>query len=427
MSMFVDTFVDTFVDRSKGDHEVMPKLEIRRNKSGEITGYRVRICVGRDANGKQVWRTTVIPSPGLTPARDRKEAERLAEEWEREQREQYQQTHEKRSRDKMTFGTFVNEYWLPLDVRDGKHAPNTVRFYEDRAREIVAFFGKKPLNSIGVSDCKRFIAHLRKDVKGKNGEPLSATTIEHEYRVFNNVMESARRMKFIRENPCDDLRPSDRPHKEADKKIDFLEPEEAQRFLECLSKEGVFWRAYFTVLLLTGLRRSEALGLQWQDLNTEEMTISVERNVTRDETSEDKIAVRKPKNGRSRIVPMTETVYDLLLQRKREQREQVGSVLPNAYIFGRADNPYRPIYPTSPTRKMARFIEKNGLKHVSPHCLRHSFATIGLLSGADLRVISETLGHASVEVTARHYAAVVDQLKRDAAEGVEKILSKKKA
>ena len=74
----------------------MATISPKKNKQGVVTGYKIRSCVGRDEQYKQVWRTTTISRPdGLTPARERKEIERLADSWEQAQKAEYEKTHAK--------------------------------------------------------------------------------------------------------------------------------------------------------------------------------------------------------------------------------------------------------------------------------------------------------------------------------------------
>lgn len=405
----------------------MASITTKTNKQGEITGYRIRACVARDAAGRQVWRTTTLPRPDgdLTPKKEEKEIKRQADDWEKSQRAQYEANHAKHDTNKLSFSTFVNDYWLPLDVHDGKHKANTIAFYEREGAELVSYFGKKEIGKISVVDVKKYITHLRKNARRKDGKPYSASSISHLFKTLTAVLESARRMKLIPYNPVDDLRPDEKPHEDPNRQIDFLRPEEAQRFIECLNGEPLFWRAYFMTLIFTGIRRGECCGLQWQDLNEAERTLTICRNVARDPNAEGKQAVTAPKSGKARVVPVVNEVYDLLLEWKSEQSAQYGKALfPTAYIFGRAADPHEPLYVTSPTRWLSRFVTRNNLPPVSPHDLRHTFATLSLRSGAKLETISKTLGHSDIKVTVKNYASVMMETQREAAEGAANIILK---
>ena len=79
----------------------MATITAKKDKAGNVTAYKVKICLGRDERYKQIQRTTTIKRPeGLTPAKERKEVERLAAEWERAQREEYEKTRSKVTRQK---------------------------------------------------------------------------------------------------------------------------------------------------------------------------------------------------------------------------------------------------------------------------------------------------------------------------------------
>lgn len=74
----------------------MASITARKDKQGNVTGYKVRVCVGRDEDYKQIWRTTTIPRPeGLTPKKELNEVKRLAGEWERTQKEEYERSGER--------------------------------------------------------------------------------------------------------------------------------------------------------------------------------------------------------------------------------------------------------------------------------------------------------------------------------------------
>ena len=351
----------------------MATVDTRKNKQGEIIGYRLRCCVGRDEAYKQVWRTNTIPRPeGLTPAREKKEVQRIADEWEAAQKAEFQRTSTKVDKSKITFADFVEGHWTPDFVRDGSHKPTGVVFYEHMASIVVGYFGpKKRLAQIDAEAVKRFVKFLNLEARTQKGEPFSAETRMHVYGTLRNILNYAQRMGYITNNPCDNLTTKEKPHKEA-KKVDFLDPNETRRFIACLENEPVFWRTYVNVLITAGLRRGECTGLQWRDIDPGKLTITIRRNVTIDKNNPDGFTVGSTKTGKSRIVPISNRVYNLLMELKHEQEEQLQvKMAPSAFIFCRTADPQKPLYPTSPTKWLRRFVEKNGLPGISPHDLRH--------------------------------------------------------
>lgn len=395
----------------------------RKDKNGNFTKYKLMCCVGRDEANKQIWRTKTINRPeGLTPAKERKEVQRIADDWETEQKADYERNHSKVDKSKITLAEFVNEHWWPDHVLDGEHTPNSVSFFKHMSDDILEYFGsKKKLEQIDAEAIKRYIKYLRKEATTKNGTPLSATTVQHHFGTLRNILEYARRFHYIKYNPCMDLSQKEKPHRD-NKKIDFLTPEQAQRFMKCLNDEPLFWQCFMNILITTGLRRGECVGLQWGDIDSNKLEMAVKRNVTIDKEAESKIHIGETKTKEQRIVPISQRLNGMLKRFKAEQEGKYGKLMPSAFIFCRSDNPYAPIYPTAPTRWQHRFVERNNLPKMSPHDLRHTAATLALESGADLKQVQELLGHKDPSTTMAFYAGVTEEAKRRTVEGIESLI-----
>lgn len=429
----------------------MATIEARKDKAGKVTGYRVRACVGRDEHNKQVWRTTTIPRPeGLTPKKEEREVERLADAWEQNCRAEYEKNKEKikaerrAEKKRISLVEFIDKHWIPNHVEHGPrpHTPDTVSFYKYVAGNIKNYFQKTnpgiKLAHIGKEEILEYLSWMRKETE------YSAATIKHHYGVLRSILDFAKYMDYIDQNPCEKIRKQDRPKKE-EKEVDFLEEEEALRFLSCLDsqKEIDFWKKYHSrsplmwkclcnTLILTGLRRGELVGLQWSDLNKKEMILHVRRNVTIDTSNkqekdpEKKIHIGVTKGKRTRTVPITAYLVDLLQQLKAEYDEKYQTLLPRAYIFCRTNNPYLPIYPTEPTRQMRKYIKRHNLPDVSPHDLRHTAASLAISAGADVRQVQGILGHRDPALTLKFYTGITEKRQRQATDGIENILRPKK-
>ena len=402
----------------------MAAITPRKDKQGNITGYKVRICVGRDEQYKQVWRATTIKRPeGLTPAKEKKEVERLADLWEQAQLAEYDKTHARESKDNITLAGFVAEHWWKDHVEDGTHTPSTISFYRHMTDDILEYFGpKKKLSQIDAEAVKRYIKYCNTEARTKRGEPYNPTTTQHHFSTLRNILEYARRFHYIQFDPCQDLSQKEKPQR-SKKQIDFLAPDDAKQFLSALDGEPLFWRAFMNVLITTGLRRGEAVGLQWGDIDADKLTITVQRNVTIDKNSPDKIHVGETKTGETRTVPVSPRVLALLTALKQEQQNKFKSVtMPTAYIFSSAADAYKPIYPTEPTRWQRKFTERHNLPKVSPHDLRHTAATLALESGANLKQVQALLGHSDPGTTMKFYAGVTEEAQRRTVEGIESLI-----
>lgn len=407
----------------------MAKLEERRDKNGNITGYRVRVCVGRNELGKQDWRTTTIKYPeGLTPKKAEKEAQRLADAWEKEKRAEYERDHAKHDKTKISFAEFVNEHWMADHVRNGDHTPSTVAFYHYMSLELITYFGNKKLSAIDTESIKRWVRYLNTEARTKDGLPLSPATIQREYETLRNILRYAYRLDFISKDPTEKLIQQEKPRGAArdisQRENAFLTPEQAHRFLDCLACEPLRLKTMLTLMIQTGLRRGETVGLQWGDIDINAQMLTVQRNVTLDTQSPDKIHVGATKTGESRTVPLTASLVSLLCEFKAEQeRNYEETLFKTAYVFCSEPNPYAPCYPTTPTRALARFVKRHDLPPVSPHDLRHTFATLALSSGANMKALQLSLGHKNITTTLSHYAGVTEKDLRSAVEGVEFILT----
>lgn len=444
----------------------MATISEKRNKRGELTGYKFTVClesvekkieeyIDESGNKKkkhiyeQIRRTTTIKRPeGLTPAKEKKEVERLADEWETEQRKIYElekHGHIRLDKDTMTLDSFITGHWMEKHVKNGKHTPSTISFFTYMGNDIKAYFNAKhpglKLAQINREDVLDYLRWMQTEAKTKQGKPYGATTIQHHFSTLRNILEYATYTDYLVEDPCTKLKPEDRPKREQ-KEIDFLDDDEAIRFLSALdsdkekeywndSTNHLYWKTLINVLITTGLRRGELVGLQWGDYDKKNMLLSVRRNVTidtsnKEETdSEKKIHIGQTKGKTVRKVPVSQYLAGLLGELKTAQDKRYGTLLPNAYIFCRADAPYQPMYPTEPTRLLSKYIKRHKLKDVSPHDLRHSAATLAIESGASVKEIQALLGHRDAATTLKFYAGITEKAQRQTVEGIESLIRPK--
>lgn len=427
----------------------MATIKANTDKSGKIISYRFRCCVGRDEVDKQIWRSTTIPRPdGLTPAKEKKEVDRLADEWEQKQRQQYELEKQGRThvdKDKMTLDKFITDHWIRKHVHNGKHTPSTISFFTYMGNDIKDYFNDKhpglKLAQINREDILDYLRWMQTEAKTKQGKPYGATTIQHHFSTLRNILEYATYTDYLIEDPCTKLKPEDRPRRES-KEIDFLDEDEAIRFLSALDSDEekaywnnatdhLYWKALVNVLITTGLRRGELVGLQWGDFDKKGLMLHIRRNVTIDTSHKDdadpekKIHIGQTKGKTVRKVPISQYVANLLIDLKKAQDEQYKTLLPSAYIFCRTDAPYQPMYPTEPTRLTKKFIKRHNLKDVSPHDLRHSAATLAIQSGASVKEIQALLGHKDAATTLKFYAGITEKAQRGTVEGIENLIRPK--
>lgn len=381
---------------------------IRENKrNGKVVSYRFTACLERDAQGKQIRRYTTWEVPdGLTPAKAKKAAERAADAWEQEVRAEYQKEKEqgrayrlppdKRHDD---FVSFVNDTWLALQIRGGNAKPSTVAFYEYMSKTITNYFRGAILQEISPIDIQKYFVYLRTEHKSKLGKPLSPKSLRHQYVTLNVIFEYAEKQEMIAKNPMDKV---DAPKREK-KPVDALTQEQAAQFFRCLSICPLDFRCILQLLITTGIRRGECMGLQWGDIGEKACTIKIERNVTY--TPASGVIVSTPKTANSvRTIPiMTSTLHLLQQWKEQTEREHPSTILKSAFLFPKGNNVFAARDPNSVTRRVKRFMKNNGFPDLSPHDLRHSCATLLLSQGADIKSVQEILGHADASTTLNFY------------------------
>lgn len=283
-------------------------------KGGKIVSYKFKVCLGRDENGKQIFRCkTWYPPAELTKAKSKKEAERVAILWETEMKQSFllekETSNKPRAKREFTFDQFVNEVWIPLCVRDGSHRPSTAAMYTNILKIILPYFKDDPIQEITSLHLSQYLSWLRTDYRTNRGKPLAEKSIRHHYNILGMIFGYAEKQEVIQKNPMVKVDPP----KVSKKDVDALTEDEARRFFFALGNCPLEFRCMMEVLITTGLRRGECLGLQWQDIDFENETISVKRSVLY--TPETGIYVSEPKTSNSvRTIPvMKSTLYELQL------------------------------------------------------------------------------------------------------------------
>lgn len=428
-------------------------------KTGEVLNWKWTALLGRDESGKQIRiAKRVDPLPDMTPKAERNKMQRLADDWEEQERAEYiklkgreneGKAQAKKEKDKITLSDFIDKRWMPNHVKKGvkPHTPDTIAFYTSMSEDIKAYFKSTlKLSQLDKEDVLAYLAYMRNDAKTKRGTPYGATTIQHHFSTLRNILNYAVYIDYIKENPCEKVRPDDRPRREH-KDIDFLDTDESIKFITCLDDEKelvywkknrrnpLFWKCLVNVLITTGLRRGELVGLQWGDIDKKKMILNVQRNVTidtanKEETDpEKKIHIGQLKGrdkDESRKVPFSNYVLELLESYKSNQEEKYGAaLLPHAYIFCREDNPYLPLYPTEPTRMMSKYIKRHKLPNMSPHDLRHTAGYLAIESGANVKQIQALLGHKDPALSLKFYVGITEKARQDTVDGIESILRPK--
>ena len=375
-------------------------------KEGKIVSFRIRTCLGRNREGKQIFAQTTWHIPeGMKLTTATKKVKKFAEAWEYDQKEQYLNSADAASEECISFTSFVKETWIPLMLDGSDRKTKTIDTYKYLANKACDYFQEKDLKSITPLDLQRYIHYLQIDTNNKNAKPLAKKTIRHHYCVLSMIFRFAFDNEIIDKNPMTKVKA---PNLER-KKVDAFSIEEAKKFLFFLQECDLEFQCMMLFMLTLGLRRSEVCGLQFNDIDLQHGIVTINRGVTVAPGA--RIVVDVPKTESSlRVLPIPRMLLEVLRDYLNVQRQERKG---NDYLFSGESNSQTPRDPDAVTRRVKRFMERAGLPDMSPHDLRHSCATLLLQSGADIKSVQEIMGHADPSTTLRYYVRTdIDQMRQ---------------
>lgn len=308
---------------------------------------------------------------------------------------------------RMTLNDFWNDYIANKYELKQSTRTNYIYTYE---KYIKNELGKRSIASIRYSDIKKFYGRLLQS-------GFKANSVEIMQTILHPVFGVALRDGYIRINPTDGvIAELKRSHDWEKPKRHALTVPEQEAFVSFVTHSPTYshWMNLFTVLLGTGMRIGECLGLRWQDCDFEEKIISVNHCLIYrvQENGKMKFMVTTPKTkAGTRIIPMFKEVKRALLSERAKQMEHGFTVSEidgySGFIF---QNRFQEaMSPHVVNRAIYRIIkaynldaEKSGaikLPHFSAHNLRHTFCTRFCENERDIKVIQEIMGHRNIETT----------------------------
>ena len=251
---------------------------------------------------------------------------------------------------------------------------------------------------------------------------LSSRSVKHLRDTIRAICRWGVRMELIERDPTGAVQPP----KVEQKEMRTLDVAGVAALLA--AAEGTELQVPIAVLVGTGLRRGELLGLRWTDLDLDGGRLTVRRSV---EMIDGQRREKPPKTAHSaRTLSLAPFVVEALRRRKREQLDRLkrlsGSDLDarrrheTAYVFDRIDG--SAWKPDSFSWAFAELIRRAKLPKVRLHDLRHSHATLALAAGTDLKTISAALGHSTISITANIYVHAVEAMQRAHADRIEAVL-----
>ena len=444
--------------------------------------YQIIVSCGYDMNGRQIRKTeTYIPDEGMTKRQIDKAVQHEAELFEQRCLDGTVTTD-----DRMKFADFAAEWFshkknelrpktyaryesmLPrinaaighMKLKDIK-PPHLLKFYENLAEggirsdtkfkcniDLAAYLKKSKLSKSAVQreygiapsnllavirgnncslntaeDIAAFVGKPLREVFTPIGtnKPLAPKTVLHHHRLISSILSTAVEWGVLFSNPCDRTKPPRVDHKEPR----YLDEVQAAKLLELLEDENSEYKTAVRLLLFTGLRRGEVLGLEWKDIDFDNAIMQVQRTslylpdmgVFEDDTKN---------RSSNRVIKLPQTAVSDLKQYRRyqlEMRLKVGDRWQETdRIFTTEFG--APLHPDTLSRWFSAFIKAHSdvLPPISLHSLRHTNATLMIASGVPITTVSKRLGHADTTTTGRIYAHAIRSADEAAAETLDNLL-----
>lgn len=305
--------------------------------------------------------------------------------------------------DRYTLGQWVT-LWYDVYCKPNLR-PSTARYYQMFIdKHIIPKLGKIKLSKLRAIEIQKFYnqlrtsGRLRESQKEKN-PGLSPSYIRGIHTMLHTCLQAAVREKLLQYNPVDDCKPP----KLVKKEMKMLEPEQVQAYLKAAEARGLL--PMFFLELTTGMRKSELVALLWSDVDWKEQTISVSKQAY---VTDGKLTAIPPKTANSiRKIALSQETLDLLRKQK--------IAFPDSDCIFPSPVTGEMYHPDSVVNLHKKILKEAGLEHIRFHDLRHTFATLALQNGVDVKTVSAMLGHSNAGFTLATYTHTTTAAQHQAA------------
>ena len=296
--------------------------------------------------------------------------------------------------------------WYDLYAEPNVRPTTAASYRRSIELHVIPRIGDIKLNRLTSRELQKLYKDLLengrlREVQKEKNPGLSNSTVRGIHMMLHNALARAVKERLILRNPTEDcIIP-----KLEKKEMKILHPEDIKAYLTAAERRGVL--PMFYLELVSGVRKGELVALLWDDLDMERRTISVSKQALSRPGGE--IVVNRPKTENSiRAVSIPQEAVDLLVEEHKKHPD-------NPYMFPspKTGGMY---YPDSVVNLHKKLLQDAGLEHIRFHDLRHTFATMALQNGVDVKTVSSMLGHYDAGFTLRTYTHVTRQMQEQAAE-----------
>ena len=375
-------------------------------KRGE-NSYLLVVSRGYDYQGNRLKpaQKTVHPPLGLTAKQTQK--------WLNEQAVLYEQeikhTPGLPVDRNITLAKYI-EIWLK-QVAPKKLAASTLTRDMQDVRRILPALGRYKLVDLNKEILREFYDAMRREKNENTGNLLAESTVEGIHSCLSGILSDAVEAGYLTHNPAW------RAYKKKGvaKERPVADEETVRRLIEALEGQSMKYEVYYKLILATGMRRGEACGLRWSDIDWRQRALHIRRNVVK--LSRQPIIVKEPKTrAGTRVVYLSQEMCRLLRAWEKEcawemAQQEEGELTQEDYLFRQPNGD--PMVPSTFTFRLKKILRENGLPDdLNVHSLRHTNASMLIAQGVDVRTVAGLLGHAQPSTTLDIYSHAFDKNKR---------------
>lgn len=322
---------------------------------------------------------------------------------------------------RQTFKDYLEKDWLPgikPTLRE-----STFNSYSKNVRlHVIPHLGGLPLAKVDGPRLNQLYAAL---LEGADRRALSPRTVQYVHTIVHRALKDAVRWSRLPRNAAD---AADPPRVGTNDRVAKRTWTAAEMTTALAGLAGDRLRGLWRTLAMTGMRRGEALGLRWEDIDLDAATANISRTLVEvgpRRVGSSGIAWSTPKTskGRRQVALDAVTVTVLRAHRRRQAQEKLlagAGYREEGLVFAEIDG--TPLHPKSVSRTWERLVRNLQLPNLTIHGLRHTYCTLALAAGVHPRVVQERVGHASVGITLDTYSHVNPAMQADAADRVAALL-----
>lgn len=321
---------------------------------------------------------------------------------------------------KISFGEWLDR-WL-LEYKKGNINEHTYESYQSLINiHIKPALGTEKIANLQGDQLQAFYNQKLKNGRHDGKAGLSTRMVRYIHGIIKQALDKALKLGWVTRNIADDTDPP----KLKSKQIKPLTEDQILTLFNVV-KDDRFYAAY-VLLVTTGLRRGELLGLKWDCVDLEQGIIIVKRQLIPLNRRLELQETTKSNSSRRQVALTDDAIRELTAHKKHQDEEKQilsGTYQDNNLVFAREDGSF--IEPRSFTKRFQRFLIRAGLPKVGLHNLRHTHATLLLNRGIHPKIVQERLGHSSITITLDLYSHLSPNIQQQAASSLDGLINPNK-